>query len=97
MSGSTVMIKQNQLMRRFTQADAISPHSAKSLEAIRVRDGFIFRRMTKRGVFVKTEAGTYYMDLEAATAFRAVRMKIVFAMLVIGALILAVVFALTKR
>ena len=76
MNGEYIIIKQNQYMRKFRQAEATdAPHARPLSEiGIRRRSG-IFRRMAGRGVFVETAEGVYYMNQEAAEAFVAARRR----------------------
>jgi hypothetical protein len=68
MSGAVVVLHQNRLMRRFQDAKATDPKSARTLADIDCRNSWIFRRMTARGVFVETD-GRFYIDEDAARRF----------------------------
>ena len=70
MSAAVVILKQNQLMRRFAEAGATTPATAKVPEDIRCRQNWIFRRMVARGVFVPVGNGRFYMDEDAAAEFK---------------------------
>jgi len=69
MSGTVVVMHQNRLMRRFRDARATSPKSARTLAEIGCRNSWTFRRMVARGVFIETDDGRYYMDEDAAHWF----------------------------
>jgi hypothetical protein len=75
MSGAAVILKQNQLMRRFADAGATDPATAKVPEDIGCRQRWIFRRMVSRGVFVPVGDGQFYMDVGAADEFKRRRRK----------------------
>jgi hypothetical protein len=84
MSGA-VVVYQNRLMRRFQDAKATNPKSAKSLADIGCRNSWVFRRMAERGVVVETEDGRFYMDEDAARRFvkRRWRVALIFLAVVI--------------
>ncbi len=62
MSGAVVIVTQNKMIRRFRDVGATGPCSAQTPAQIGVRESWLFRRMTARGVFVPTEDGKYYLD-----------------------------------
>ncbi len=70
MSAAVIILKQNQLMRRFAAAEATAPTTAKVPEDIGCRQSWIFRRMVARGVFVPVGNGRFYMDVDAAAEFK---------------------------
>jgi hypothetical protein len=73
MSGAAIIAKQNRLMRRFRQACATTPDSARTPQDLGCRDSWIFRRLVERGVFVEGKPGRYYVDEVAADEFVRVR------------------------
>ena len=85
MSGAVVVMHQNRLMRRFRDAMATTPKSARTLAEIGCRNSWTFRRMAARGVFIETSDGRYYMDEDAARWFvkRRWRVMVVFLAAVI--------------
>ncbi len=87
MSGEYIIIKQNDYMKKFRKAEATDAQHARPLSevGIRRRSG-IFRRMAGRGIFVETAEGVYYMDLEAAKEFVAMRRKRI--LIIIGLIVL---------
>jgi hypothetical protein len=89
MSGAVVM-HQNRLVRRFQDARATGPKSAKSLMDIGCRNSWIFRRMAARGAFVKTGDGRYYMDEGAARLFVAARRRRMLTFLAVVTVILVI-------
>lgn len=68
MSAAAIII-QNRLMRRFAEAKATSPTTARIPEDVGCRQGWIFRRLAARGVFVPVEGGEFYIDVDAAQRF----------------------------
>ena len=90
MSGAVVVLHQNRLMRRFQDAKATDPKSARTLAEIDCRNSWIFRRMAARGVFVETEDGRFYIDEDAARRFvkRRWRVALIFlAVVIVGVVI----------
>jgi len=93
MSGESVLIKQNLLMRKFRKAEAVDAGRAKTLAELGIRNSFIFRRMAERGVFIETGDDAYFMDVEAAAEFRVHRRRILFFIfLLIGVALLVIYF-----
>lgn len=87
MSAAIVIHIQNSLMKRFGQAGALDAGHAVQLESLGTHRSWIFDRMARRGVFVQTHDGRYYMDEQAADAFRQIRRNRMLAWII--ALILA--------
>ncbi|MCX6558908.1 MAG: hypothetical protein NTZ26_00205 [Candidatus Aminicenantes bacterium] len=75
MGGETILIKQNEYIRKFKKADAIDPHSARPLDELRVRNNHIFRGLLHKGVFVEAGNDRYYIDLDQTAEFMAGRRK----------------------
>jgi hypothetical protein len=69
MSAAVIHLKQNRLMRNFRSAGATSPATARTPEEIGCRQGWIFRRMVARGVFIPAGNSKFYLDEEAARTF----------------------------
>jgi hypothetical protein len=91
MSGAVVVMHQNRLMRRFRDAKATTPKSARTLAEIGCRNSWIFRRMVAGGVFIETSDGRYYMDEDAARWFVKRRWRVILiflAVVIIGFAIL---------
>ena len=88
MSGAVIM-HQNRLMRRFQDAEATGPKSAKPLMDIGCRKSWVFRRMVAKGVFVETRDGRYYMDEGAARLFVAARRRRLLTFVVVAVVICA--------
>ncbi len=90
MSGAVVVSHQNLLMRRFREAKATGPKSARTLAEIGCRNSWIFRRMLARGVFIETSDGRFYMDQEAAGRFVTRRWRGAFIFLAIVMILFAI-------
>jgi hypothetical protein len=69
MSAAAILHKQNRLMRKFAERHATSSASAEKLENLGCHQGWIFRRMVARGVFVPVGDGRFYMDENASREF----------------------------
>ncbi len=96
MSGEYVIIKQNQYIRRFKKAGATAPASARPLAELRVRNGHIFRGLVRRGVFVEAGDGRYYIDLDQAAEFMALRRRAAFFAGLAALLVILVLLLLGK-
>ncbi len=98
MSSAFIIAKQNQYLRRFQEAGAISPDTAASLEQVGCRDARMFQRLVRRGVIRQTEPGKYYLDVEAAQAFRkARRERALNALLIVLVIAVVVIYFSMKR
>ena len=96
MSGGVIIIRQNRLMRRFADAGATTPDAARNLADFGCRDGWVFRRIVSRGVFVSVESDRFYLDRAAAREF--VRQRRTKMLWVIGAaLVLSLLWAILLR
>lgn len=69
MSGAAIIRKQNRLIKKFREANAINPQNAVLPEDIGCPQRWIFRRLAARGVFVPVGEGKFYMDEETARNF----------------------------
>jgi hypothetical protein len=61
-AASVVIIRQNKYIRRFRNAGATTPETARTLDELGVSNTWTFRRMVGRGVFVEVGDGRFYMD-----------------------------------
>jgi hypothetical protein len=93
MSAPAIIIKQNRLMRRFAEANATSPTTARTPEDIGCRQRWIFRRMVARGVFVPVENGKFYMDGDAANRFKQIRLVRLLVTLGVAVVVVLIVIA----
>lgn len=96
MSAAVIILKQNQLMRRFAAAEATAPTTAKVPEDIGCRQSWIFRRMVSRGVFVPVGDGRFYMDEDAAAEFKRRRRARLLWMLALVAVAMALFLIWTE-
>ena len=100
MGGSTaafIIAKQNQYVRRFKGAGAVSPETAVELIRIGCRDSCLFQRLVGRGVFKATSQERYYIDIAAADEFRRDRRNRALIALLITLAILAIVMYFATR
>ena len=98
MSAAFIIAKQNQYLRRFQEAGAISAETAASLEQVGCRDARMFQRLVRRGVIRQTAPGKYYLDIEAAQEFRrARRERALTALVIILVVAIVVIYFSMKR
>jgi hypothetical protein len=98
MSAAFIIAKQNQYLRRFQEAGAISPDTAKSLVQVGCRDSRMFQRMVRREVIWQAVPGKYYLDVEAAQAFRkARRERALNALLIVLVITVVLIYFTMKR
>ena len=84
-------------MSRFQEAGAVSPETARSLEQVGCRDARMFQRMLRREVIRPAAPGKYYLDVQAARAFRRARRERALAALVIVLIIAVVLIYFSMR
>ena len=68
-AGAVIIIRQNQLIRAFREADAMDAENAVTLASLGKSETWIFRRMCDAGVFVAVGDGRYYLSAEGAETF----------------------------
>lgn len=68
-AAAVIAIRRKRLVRRFREAGATGPEHAVTLESLGVRPFWIFDQMVRRGVFIRTQKGRFYMDEQAAEEF----------------------------
>jgi hypothetical protein len=93
-----VIIKQNECMRKFRNAEATGPKQAKTLEELGVKPDRIFRGLEDKAVFLPgRDPGTYYMDANAADDLIAARRRRALLMMVLGLAAALALFLLARR
>src|SRR5437667_3436376 len=90
-----IIAKQNRYLRRFAEAGASTPTTAKALSDVGCRESGAFRGLVARGVFIECEPGKYFVDEQRAVAFRQCRRKQ--AVIVLMALAAAALVAVCLR
>jgi hypothetical protein len=65
-----LVAKQSRYLRRFSAAGAVAAPNAKTLRELHLRDSRSFRRFVRRGLFVETTPGRYYLEPGRAEAFK---------------------------
>jgi hypothetical protein len=96
-SAAFIVAKQNQYLRCFKEAGAVSPDTAMDLEQVGCRDSRMFRWLVRREVIRLTPEGKYYLDVEAAHAFRQVRRARALVVLVIILMIVVVLIYFSTK
>lgn len=88
--GTYILIRQNEYMRKFRNAEATDPMRAKPLSELGIKPTRIFRKMEDKAIFLPGRTPeTYYMDANAAEEFVETRRRRIFYTLLMG-LVLAV-------
>ncbi len=96
-SAAFIVAKQNQYLKRFQESGAVSPATAMELARVGCQDSRLFRRLVSQNVIREATEGKYYLDVEAAQAFRRTRHKRALTALVIILVILVVsLYFITK-
>src|SRR4030095_14744007 len=89
----SLIAKQGRCMRRFEAAGVIDPASAKTLEALELRESVASRSLLRRGVLVMTPGGSYYLNREGADQFLQSQRRLALAVWSVFAAIMALVWA----
>jgi hypothetical protein len=98
MSSGFIIAKQNQYLRRFQEAGAVAPESAMSLEQVGLRDSRMFQRLVRREVIRQAGPGKYYLDVQAAQAFRTARReRALNALLIVLVIAVVLIYFTMKR
>jgi hypothetical protein len=87
-----IIIIQNRWMKKMKKMGALTPQDAIPAERIRGSGSWMFRRMSRQGVFVTTPDGKIYLDDQAAGRFKTrqryqILMGIVIALCLVGILL----------
>ena len=67
---TTTILKEGRMVRRFEEAGALSPDSARSLDQIGISTGRILRRLRDRLVIRHVEGDLFYVDEEVWAELR---------------------------
>ncbi len=59
------ILQRRAIVKRFREAGAVSPSSARALSDVGVKPGLVFSRLAKAGVFVRGESDRYWLDAAA--------------------------------
>ena len=91
-----IIAKQNQYMRRFQEAGAVSPDTAADLAQIGCRDSRLFRSLVSRGVIRQASPGKFHIDMQSASEFRKSRLRrgLTALVIVLGIAALVVYFSI---
>jgi hypothetical protein len=73
--GAVIVMAQNRAMRRFAEAGATAPEHAVRMEDLGIRRSWSIGRMIVHGVFVPVGDARFYIDVDAAARFRALRLR----------------------
>lgn len=92
-----IIAKQNQYIRRFSEASAVSPDTAVEPVTVGCRDSLIFRRLVRRCVFREAYPGRFFVDLAAAAEFRRRRLRRALVALLVVVAVAVVLIGLAGR
>ena len=92
-----IIAKQNQIVRRFHEAGALSAETAVDLAQAGCRDTRVFQRMVRRGIFKPVDQGKYYLDIPAWLEFRRGRRERALQALLVILFIVVVIFLFVKK
>lgn len=91
-----IMAQRKKLIRRFKNAGATSIDTAINATDHGIRHSMIFQKLVRDGVIVNTNNNQFYLDEAAETELRKLRLRIIFMMLSVVA-ILFVIYLLVNR
>lgn len=94
MSAAVILMKQRRLCRRFFEAGALTPQTARSMDELGIRPHWIFRRLVQKGVFVAASQDRWYLNAVALGHFEARQRRILWGMAVVGLAALALLVLL---
>lgn len=86
-----VAAKIKKYFRRYEEAGATSPESAKTLQSLGLHGGFLFHRLVRQGVFIETKKDFYYVSRERYESFKVQRRKK--AMMILGIIVIVFIAA----
>lgn len=92
-AAAVIIIRQKRMIRSFIAAGATNAANARSFSELGLRESWITRRLIKAGVFVKVEAGRYYVSGPAWAAYCRRRRERAFIFLCFVVFIALVLFA----
>ena len=78
-----VLVQENMYMNLFRKTGSTNIDNAKTLEELKCRENFAFKKLIGRRVLIKTEDNKYYMDKEKAKEFICSRRRFSFYVLVV--------------
>jgi hypothetical protein len=87
-----LLARQRRAVRRFADAGALTPQSARRPREVGVGDGRIVRLLARRGVLVATADDRHYLDVAAWERLRSRRRRL--AMLSLALVLVGVALAL---
>lgn len=97
-NGASIIIKQNEYMKKFRNAGATDPMRAKPLAELGIRPSRIFRRMEDKAIFLPGRAPeTYFMDTNAAEEFIESRRRRAFYLMLLVLVAAMVLFFLIRH
>lgn len=92
----SILRKERKVVRRFQEAGAISPSSAKRLDDVQVRHGLGLRRLRDRVVIREAQPDQFYLDEEVWVALGRTRRRVSLAVLALIVLLFVGVLAVKR-
>jgi len=93
-----IIVRQNEIMRKFRHAGATDPAKARPLSELTVKPDRVFRKMQDQGIVRPGRSPeAFYIDLNAAEEFVAARRRRAYYMMLLILLVAALVFFLGRR
>ncbi len=92
---SVVAAKRRRYIRKFRDANAVSPKTAIDLRQFHIHHGLTFKKFNKQGIFVEVAVGRYYLNEAKELELRKKRRSIaLIALLFISLVFLAGYFSI---
>ena len=91
-----IAARQNQYIRTFRQAGALSPGTAIKLKDYKLRKSIIFDKLLRQGVVAPAGEDRYYLDQQREEEVRKRRIPLLIALLVIVLIVLLVIWTTNK-
>jgi hypothetical protein len=92
----SILRKERQVVRHFREAGAISPASARTLEAVPEAHSLGLRRLRRRAVIREAQPDRFYLDEEVWVALGRTRRRVSVAVLALIVLLFVGVLAVSR-
>lgn len=93
-----VAARRRRILRKFEEAGADRPETARTFAELGLRESFLASRLTRSGVLVAADGGRYFLSADGVARWKQRRNAYVLTALgVVAALVLVVLLALSGR
>jgi len=89
-SPKAVASQRSRILRRFKEAGATAPERSIDPATHQIHQTFVFNKLVREGVLVKTRAHQYYLNEERAAQYREQRYQNLFILLIVLTIAVAV-------